>query len=69
MLTFWELPFGIRVEAPDSALVELERRAASLAVGAWDVEIDRECLHFRFETKESLVKFVVACVEYRTAAH
>ena len=64
MPTFWQLPFGIRLKAPDTALEELERQAnEKVALGAWDVETDHECLHSRFETRDALVKFVVATVD------
>jgi hypothetical protein len=61
-MTFWELPFGIEVEAPDSAIQELEDLAASLAAGAdWGMEFAGTAMRFRFQRKQILRKFIKAC--------
>ena len=61
-MTFWELPFGIEVEAPDSAIQELEDLAASLAAGAdGGMESAGTAMRFRFQHKQILRKFIKAC--------
>src|SRR5262249_45149628 len=63
-MRFWEFPFGVEVEAPDSAMRELEE-LATLAAGAnWGMEFADTAMHFRFHLREDATKFITAC-KYR----
>jgi hypothetical protein len=60
-MTFWEFPFGVEVEAPDSVIQELEE-LTTLAAGAnWGMEFAGTAMHFRFQYKHSLRKFIRGC--------
>jgi hypothetical protein len=60
-MRFWEFPFGVEVEAPDSAMRGLEE-LATLAAGAnWGMEFADTAMHFRFHLKEGAAKFIKAC--------
>jgi hypothetical protein len=52
-MTFWEFPFGVEVEAPDSAIQELEELATLAAGPNWDMEFAGTAIHFRFQHKQS----------------
>jgi hypothetical protein len=54
------IPFR-EVEAPDSAIQELEELAALAAGPNWSMEFARTALHFRFQHKQSGGKFIRAC--------
>jgi hypothetical protein len=59
-MRFWEFPFAIEVEAPDSAMRELEE-LATLAAGAnWGMEFAGTAMHFRFHLQEDATKFITA---------
>ena len=63
-IRFWEFPFGVGIEAPDSAMRELEE-LATLAAGAnWGMEFADTAMHFRFRLKKDVRKFITAC-KYR----
>jgi hypothetical protein len=65
-MTFWELPFGTEVEAPDSALQELEALARNCAGTRWEMEFAGTAMHFRFSRKKDLSKFIRSCTrKYR----
>jgi hypothetical protein len=60
-MKFWEFRFGVEVEAPDSAIQELEGLARGFAGGNWGMEFDGTAMHFRFDRDEDAIKFGVAC--------
>jgi hypothetical protein len=60
-MTFWEFPFGVEVEAPDSAIQELEELATLAAGPNWGMEFAGTAIHFRFQHKQSGGKFIKAC--------
>lgn len=60
-MTFWEFPFGVEVEAPDSAIQELEELATLTAGPNWGMEFAGTAMHFRFQHKQSGGKFIRAC--------
>src|SRR5207244_4473093 len=66
--TFWEFPFQIEVDAPDSAIQELEELATLVAGANWGMELRGPAMHFRFQHEKSLRRFVRACWtrKYRT---
>jgi hypothetical protein len=60
-VTFWELPIGVDVQAPDEALSSLEALAALAAPSGWGVELRSEGAHFRFAERNEALAFVLAC--------
>src|SRR5262249_28838483 len=60
-MTFWELPFGVEVEAPDSAMQKLEQLATFSAGANWGMEFDCTAMHFRFDCDDNAAKFVLGC--------
>jgi hypothetical protein len=61
-MKFWEFPFGVEVEAPDTAIEELERLARLFAGANWGVEFDCTAMHFRFSHEKHLPPFNFACM-------
>jgi hypothetical protein len=61
-MKFWEFPFGVEVEAPDTAIEELERLARLFAGANWGMEFDCTAMHFRFSREEHLPQFIFACM-------
>jgi hypothetical protein len=68
-LTFWEIPFGIEVEAPDSAIQKLEEMATLAAGTNWGIEFWGTAIHFRFQRKQSKRKFIEACRTRKYLVH
>jgi hypothetical protein len=64
-MKFWEFPFGVEVEAPDTAIEELERLARLSAGANWGIEFDCTAMHFRFDREEDVPKFILACMAMR----
>ena len=60
-MKFWELPFGVEVEAPNSAMRELEELATLAAGVDWGMEFAGTAMHFRFDRQEDAIKFILAC--------
>jgi hypothetical protein len=60
-IKFWEFPFGVEVEAPDTDIEELERLARLFAEANWGMEFDRTAVHFRFNREKEVREFGVAC--------
>ena len=61
-MSFWEFPFGIEVEAPDSAIRDLEELATLVAGANWAMEFAGDAtMHFRFQFTEDATKFVENC--------
>ena len=60
-MAFWEFRFQIEVDAPDSAIKELEDLAASIAGVNWGMELRGPAMHFRFKHEKSLRRFIRAC--------
>ena len=58
---FWEFPLGVEVEAPDTAIEELESFARLFAGTNWGMEFNSTAMHFRFDRKEDVPKFLFAC--------
>ena len=58
-MEFWDFPFGVEVEAPDTAIEELERFARLSAGTNWGMEFDCTAMHFRFEREEDVPKFLL----------
>jgi hypothetical protein len=67
-MKFWEFPFGVEVEAPDTAIEELERLARLSAGANWGMEFDCTAMHFRFDREEDVPKFILACMAMRRRA-
>jgi hypothetical protein len=61
-MKFWEFPFGVKVEAPDSAMRRLEELATDCAGANWGVEFDCTAMHFRFDRGEDVTKFILVCM-------
>jgi hypothetical protein len=57
-MKFWELPFGVAVEAPDSAIQKLEELATRVAGANWGMEFDGAAMHFSFDSDDDAAKFV-----------
>jgi hypothetical protein len=52
-MKFWEFPFGVEVEAPDTAIEELERLARLFAGANWGMEFDCTAMHFASAAKNT----------------
>jgi hypothetical protein len=61
-MKFWEFPFELEVEAPDTAIEELETLARGFAGANWGMEFDCTAMHFRFSREEHLHQFKFACI-------
>jgi hypothetical protein len=61
-MKFWEFPFGVKVEAPDSPMRRLEELATDCAGANWGVEFDCTAMHFRFDRGEDVTKFILVCM-------
>src|SRR5262249_52925213 len=65
LMKFWEFPFGVEVEAPDSAMRELEELAKRFAGGNWGMEFTGTAMHFRFQFKNDADKFRWICMAHQ----
>ncbi len=65
MVEFFELPFEIAADAPDSAVCALEELAEICAPGRCQCQFDGDWTCFRFQLKHEALKFFLAC-PYRT---
>ena len=59
MMKFWEFPFGVEVEAPDSAIRELEELATLFAGANWGMQFEGTAMHFRFQFDLDAAKFAL----------
>ena len=60
-MKFWEFPFGVAVEAPDSAMQKLEELATRVAGANWGMEFDGTAMHFRFDSDDTTAVFAMGC--------
>ena len=58
---FWEYPYEVILDAPDSELARLDRVAANLSASGWGMEFDGDFMRYRFETKRDAVVFALYC--------
>jgi hypothetical protein len=61
MAEFFELPFQIAVDAPDTGLSALEELAELHAPGRWQCQFDCEWTCFGFQLENEAVNFLLAC--------
>ncbi len=61
MAEFFELPFGIAVDAPDCVLSGLEELAERCAPGRWLCQFDGDWTCFRFQLQNEAFTFLLVC--------